>query len=115
MAVLQCAGGVAAIICVPGHDYGCNCRAVFRRHADGLAQRGVRVDGLADVHGVGAHFDGQGDLADHVARMGADDAAAQDLAVAVALGAVVEQQLGEAFVAPVGDGAARGRQGNRPF
>jgi hypothetical protein len=44
------------------------------------------VDGLADVHGVGAHLDGQGDLADHVARVGADDAAAQDLAVAVRLG-----------------------------
>jgi len=48
----------------------------FRRHADAFAQRGVRVDGLADVHRVGAHLDGQGDFADHVAGMGADDAAA---------------------------------------
>ncbi len=52
-------------------------------HPNALAQRGVRVDGLADVHRVGAHLDGQGDLTDHVAGMGADDAAAQDLAVAV--------------------------------
>ncbi len=48
----------------------------FRRHADALAQRRVRVDGLADVHGVRPHLDGQGDLADHVARVGAHDAAA---------------------------------------
>ena len=26
------------------------------RHADAFAQRGVRVDGLADVHGVCAHL-----------------------------------------------------------
>ena len=32
----------------------------FRRHADALAQRGVGVDGLADVHRIGAHLDGQG-------------------------------------------------------
>ncbi|AMK21395.1 gamma-glutamyl kinase [Sphingobium sp. TKS] len=69
------------------------------------------MDGLADVHRVGAHLDGQGDLADHVAGVRADDAAAQDAAVAVRLGAVVEQQLGKAFVAPVGDGAAAGRPG----
>jgi hypothetical protein len=30
------------------------------------------VDGLADVHRVGAHLNRQGDLSDHVARMGAD-------------------------------------------
>jgi hypothetical protein len=71
----------------------------------------VRVDGLADVHRVGAHLDGQGHLADHVAGMGADDAAAQD-AVAV-LGRIVEQQLGEAFVAAVGDGAAGGCPGEQ--
>ncbi len=69
------------------------------RHANAFAQRGVRVDGLADVHGVGAHLDGQGHLANHVARVRADDAAAQDLAVAMRLGAVVKQQLGHALVA----------------
>jgi hypothetical protein len=79
----------------------------FRRHADALAQRRMRVDGLADVDSVGTHLDGQGDLADHVACVGTDDATAQDLAVAVRLGAVVEQQLGEAFVTAVGNGAAR--------
>jgi hypothetical protein len=29
----------------------------------------MRVDGLADVDSVRTHLDGQGDLADHVARM----------------------------------------------
>ena len=79
------------------------------RHADALAQRGVWVYGFADVHRVGAHFDGQSDFANQVARVGADDAAAQDLAVAVAsmavsqssFGAVVKQQLGKALGAAV--------------
>ena len=52
-------------------------------HADALAQNGVRVNRLADVHGVCAHLDGQRNLTDHVAGVGADHAAAQDLAVAV--------------------------------
>ena len=85
----------------------------FRRHANAFAQRGVRVDGLADVHRVGAHFDGQGDLANHVARVGAHDAAAQNLAVAMGFGRVVEQQLGVALVAAIGNGAARGRPGEQ--
>jgi hypothetical protein len=58
----------------------------FCRHADAFAQRGVGVDGFADVYGVCAHFDGQSDLANHVARVRAHHAAAQDLAVAVGLG-----------------------------
>ena len=58
----------------------------FRRHADALAQRGVGVDGLANVHAVRPHLNSQCNLADHVARVGADHAAAQDLAVAVGLG-----------------------------
>ena len=53
------------------------------RHANALAQRRVRVNGFADVHGVCAHFDGQSDLANHVARMRADHAAAQDLAASI--------------------------------
>ena len=56
----------------------------FRRHADALAQRGMRVDRLADVHRVGAHLNCQRDLTDHVARVRADHAAAQHFAVAVA-------------------------------
>ena len=50
------------------------------------------------------------DLADQVAGMRADDAAADD-----AMGLFVEQQLGEAFVAAVGDGAADAAQGNMPL
>ena len=78
----------------------------LRRHADALAQRRMRMDGLADVHLVGAHLDRQRDLADHVAGVGADDAAADD-----AVGLRVEQQLGEAFVAAVGDRPAGGGPG----
>ena len=58
----------------------------FRRHADALAQRGVGVDGFADVHSVCAHLNRQHDFANHVARVRAHHAAAQDLAVAVGLG-----------------------------
>ena len=46
----------------------------------------MRVNRLADVHRVRAHLDGQCNLPDHVAGMGADQAAAQDLAVALAVG-----------------------------
>ena len=42
--------------------------------------------GINNVHRVRAHLDGQRDLANHVARMRANHAAAQDLAVAVGLG-----------------------------
>ena len=38
-------------------------------HADAFAQRGVRVNRLANVHGVCAHLDSQCNLADHVAGM----------------------------------------------
>ena len=55
----------------------------FRRHANGFAKGWMRVDGLADVHCVGTHLDSQRDLSDHVARVGADHATAQDLAVAL--------------------------------
>ena len=85
----------------------------LRRHADALAQRWVRMNRLADIDRVSADFDGQRDLANHVARMRADHATAQDLAVAMRLGAVVKQQLGEALVAAVGNGAARSRPGKQ--
>ena len=68
---------------------------------DSLVRR-VRMDGLADVGRVRAHLDRERELADQVAGAGADDAAADD---AVRLG--VEDELGEAFVARVGDRAAR--------
>ena len=57
----------------------------LRRHANALAQRRVRVDGFADVDRVGTHLNRQRNLADHVASMRADHAAAKDLAVAVGL------------------------------
>ena len=78
----------------------------FRRHANALAQRRVRVNRLADVHRICARFNRQRDLADHVARMRANHATAQHLAVAVGLIAVVKQQLGDTFVSAIGDGAA---------
>ena len=59
------------------------------RHADAFAQRGVRVDGFADVHSVCAHLNRQRNLANHVARMRAHHAAAENLAVAVGLGGPV--------------------------
>ena len=59
----------------------------------------MRVDGFADIYGICAHFDGQSDLANHVTRMGPDHAAARDFAVAVRVGRIVKQQLGDAFVA----------------
>ena len=58
----------------------------FSRHADGLTKGRVRVNGLADVDRVCAHFNRQRNLANHVARVGTDHAAAQDLAVAMRLG-----------------------------
>jgi hypothetical protein len=86
----------------------------LRRHANAFAQGGVWVDGFANVHRVCAHLNCQRDLADHVARVGADHAAAQDLAVPPAsmaafwscLRRIVEQQFGHAFVAAIGNGAA---------
>ena len=60
----------------------------FRRHADALTQRRVRVNRLAYIDRVRAHFNRQRDLANHVAGMRADHAAAQNLAVAVRFRAV---------------------------
>ncbi len=53
------------------------------RHAYALAQRRVRVNRLANVHRVGTHLYGQSNFADQVACIGPDDAATQNLAVAV--------------------------------
>ena len=80
----------------------------FRSHANALAQSGVWVNCFTNVHRICAHFNGQRDLSNHVACMGAHHTAAQDLAVAVGFGAVVKQQFGHAFVAAVGNGADRG-------
>src|ERR1700754_2534103 len=75
-------------------------------HADGFAERGVRVDGAADVAGFGAHFDGERELGDEVTGVHADDAGADD-----AMSLFVEQELGEAFGAVDADGAAGGCPG----
>ena len=55
----------------------------FRRHANALAQRGMRVNGFADVHSICAHLYRQCNFADHVTGVRTDDAAAQNLAVAM--------------------------------
>ena len=78
----------------------------FRRPADALTERGMRVNGFANIYGISAHLDGECDLTNHVARMGADDAATQNLAVTLGLRAVIKQQFGETFVAAIGDGAS---------
>ena len=36
-------------------------------------QRRLGMDGFADVHGVCAHFDGEGNLVNHVTCVGAQD------------------------------------------
>jgi mRNA interferase HicA len=79
----------------------------LRRHANALAQHRVWVNRLANVHRIRTHLDGQGNLANHVARMRANHAAAKNLAVAMGFGAVVKQQLGDTLVAAVGNGTAR--------
>ena len=78
----------------------------FRCHADAFAQRGVRVNRLTNIHCISAHLYRQCNLADHVACMRADDAAAQNLAVAMGLRAVVKQEFGETLVSAIGDGAS---------
>ena len=45
------------------------------RHANGFPKRGVRVNRLADVHRVCTHLNRQCNLADHVTRVRADQAA----------------------------------------
>lgn len=55
-------------------------------HANAFAQRWVRVDGFPDVDCVGAHFNGQGNLTDHVSSVRADHSTSKDAAMAVCLG-----------------------------
>ena len=62
----------------------------FCGHADRLAERWVRMDGLADIDGIAAHFDGQADFADHVAGTWADNGTTDH---AMRFG--IENQLGE--------------------
>jgi hypothetical protein len=60
-----------------------------------------------------AHLDGQGHLADHVAGMGADDAAADD-AVAVS-GESSNSSLVKPSSRPLAMARPEAAQGNRPF
>src|SRR5690606_24635026 len=71
--------------------------------ADGLAQGRVWVDGFGQIDRVHAHFDSQHQLANQLARIGADDTATHDT-----VGFSIEQNLGKAFVAVVGNGTTRG-------
>src|SRR5436190_22957136 len=80
-----------------GRQIGAHALEHFRRHADRFAQCRMRVDGLADVDRIASHLHGEADLADQVARMGADDAAAEQAVIGL-----IEQQFGESLVAPVG-------------
>lgn len=65
------------------------------------------VYGLTDIDGC-THLNRQGNLINHVAYVRADRAATQDASMAAGFWRIVKQQLGEAFVASIGDGAARG-------
>ena len=58
----------------------------FRRHTDAFPQRRMRMNRLADVHRVRTHLNRQGNFANHVTRVRANHAAAQDLAVAMSFG-----------------------------
>src|SRR5258708_39905489 len=52
----------------------------FRSKRDRFRQRGMGVNGQADVGGIGAHFDRQCHFGDQVAGIGADDARADNAA-----------------------------------
>ena len=58
----------------------------LRRHTNGFPKGWMRMNRLTNVHRIRAHFNSQRNLTNHVARVRADHAAAQDLAVAVGLG-----------------------------
>src|SRR6185369_11351844 len=80
----------------------------FGRQTHRFGERRMWMNGAADVDRVCTHLDRERDLADQVACMGADDAPADD-----PVRRVVEQELREAFVAAVGDGASRRRPGKQ--
>jgi len=62
----------------------------------------MRMNRLADIDCIGAHFHRECDFGDEIAGVRADDAAADH-----PVSRFIEQQFGEAFVASVGDGASR--------
>jgi hypothetical protein len=81
----------------------------------------MRVDGFASVNRVCAHLNGQRNFTNHVTGMGADHAAAQNLAVAVGLRGIVKQQFSDGIKAAVGSkrplamARPHADQGSRPF
>ena len=64
------------------------------------------MDRLTDVYRIAPHFDREANLADQIARMGADNATPEHSVVRF-----IEQKLREALVATIGDGAAGRRPG----
>ena len=50
-----------------GRQIGANALEHFRRHADRFAQGRMRMDRLANVYRIAAHFDGEANLADQIA------------------------------------------------
>ena len=73
-----------------------NAFPYLRCHPHRFTQCRMWVNGLADIDCVCAHFDREAHLANQVARMRANDAAAYD-----AMRFIVEDKLGEALVATV--------------
>jgi len=59
------------------------------------------MDGLADIDGIAAHFNGQRQFADQIAGMRPDNAAADN-----AMSLLVKNQLGETLIAAIGNGAS---------
>ena len=59
------------------------------------------MNGFANIHWIAAHFDRETNFADQIAGASPDDATAENTVVGF-----VEQKLGEAFVATIGDSPA---------
>ena len=89
-----------------GHDVGDRALGHLGAEADRLGEGRVRVDGEADVLGVEARLDRQDGLGEQLAGVDADDARAED-----AVGARLDDQLGQAVGAADAQRAARGGPG----
>ena len=71
-----CQGSLAADLLARRRHVGAAAVGHFGGHADAFAQCGVRVDGLP-MSRCPPHLNRQGNLANHVARMRADDTTAR--------------------------------------
>src|SRR5882724_10589186 len=74
------------------------------RQSDAFPQRRMRMNRAPDVLRIGSHLDGQADLRDQLSGIQSDDPSPDGLP-----GRLVEQQLDEAVLAPVGDRPATRR------